>query len=105
MLECPAMSISFSDRVKIPDDILISKLQEESVILNLDSERYFGLDDVGTRILSVLTTSDSIEAAYQRLVEEYDVDGQALRLDLLELVENLLTHGILQISRGAVDHC
>ena len=99
------MSISFSDRVKIPDDVLISKLQEESVILNLDSERYFGLDDVGTRILSVLTTSDSIEAAYQKLVEEYDVDGQALRLDLLELVENLLTHGILQISRGAVDHC
>ena len=98
------MSISFSDRVKIPDDVLISKLQEESVILNLDNERYFGLDDVGTRILSVLTTSDSIEAAYQRLVEEYDVDGQALRLDLLELVENLLTHGILQISRGAVDH-
>jgi len=105
MLECPAMSISFSDRVKIPDDVLISKLQEESVILNLDSERYFGLDDVGTRILSALTTSDSIEAAYQRLVEEYDVDGQALRLDLLQLVENLLTHGILQISRGAVDHC
>ena len=99
------MSISFSDRVKIPDDVLISKLQEESVILNLDSERYFGLDDVGTRILSALTTSDSIEAAYQRLVEEYDVDGQALRLDLLQLVENLLTHGILQISRGAVDHC
>jgi hypothetical protein len=104
MVECPAMSISFSDRVKIPDDVLISKLQEESVILNLDSERYFGLDDVGTRILSVLTTSDSIEAAYQRLVEEYDVDGQALRLDLAELVENLLTHGILQISRASVDH-
>jgi hypothetical protein len=104
MVECPAMSISFSDRVKIPDDVLISKLQEESVILNLDSERYFGLDDVGTRILSVLTTSDSIEAAYQRLVEEYDVDGQALRLDLAELIENLLTYGILQISRASVDH-
>ncbi|HEU5460397.1 MAG TPA: PqqD family protein [Pyrinomonadaceae bacterium] len=91
------MSISFSDRVKIPDDVLISKLQEESVILNLDSERYFGLDDVGTRILSVLTTSESIEAAYQRLVEEYDVEDQALRQDLLELVENLLKHGLLQI--------
>ena len=31
-----AMAISFSDRVKIPDDVLISNLQEESVILNLD---------------------------------------------------------------------
>lgn len=92
------MSISFSDRVKIPDDVLISKLQEESVILNLDNERYYGLDDVGTRFLSVLTTSESIEAAYETLAREYDVDGQVLRQDLLELVRNLVDQGIIQIN-------
>ena len=84
--------------MKVPDDVLISKLQEESVILNLDSERYYGLDDVGTRFLSVLTTSDSIEAAYETLVKEYDVDGQVLRQDLLELVENLVEQGLIQIN-------
>ena len=92
------MSISFSDRVKIPDGVLISKLQDESVILNLDSERYFGLDDVGTRFLSVLTTSESIEAAYQTLVNEYKVDGQMLRQDLIELIENLSAQGLITIS-------
>jgi hypothetical protein len=94
------MPVSFSDRVKIPDDVLISNLQDESVILNLDSERYFGLDDVGTRILSVLTTSDSIEAAYNTLAQEYDVDGDVLRQDLLALVENLVAQGIVQISHA-----
>jgi hypothetical protein len=98
MLECPAMSISFSDRVKIPDDVLISKLQEESVILNLDSERYYGLDDVGTRMLAVLTTSDSIEAAYQTLVKEYEIEAHVLRQDLLELVEELVEQGLIHIS-------
>ena len=89
------MIISFSDRVKVPADVLISNLQGESVILNLDSERYFGLDDVGTRFLSVLTTSDSIEAAYNTLVTEYNVDGAVLRNDLLALVENLVNQGLL----------
>jgi coenzyme PQQ synthesis protein D (PqqD) len=89
------MTISFSDRVTVPDDVLISKLQEESVILNLDSERYYGLDDVGTRFLSALTTSDSIETAYQRLRNEYDVDPQVLRSDLLALIENLIDQGLL----------
>ena len=93
------MSISFSDRVKIPDDVLISKLQEESVILNLDSERYYGLDDVGTRILAVLTTSESIEAAYQTLLKEYNVDPQVLRQDLVELVQNLIDQGLIQINQ------
>lgn len=92
------MPISFSDRVKIPDDVLISNLQDESVILNLDSERYYGLDDVGTRILTLLSNSASIEAAYQRLVEEYDVDREALRHDLLTLIEQLVDQGLIQVS-------
>ena len=89
------MTISFSDRVTVPDDVLISHLQEESVILNLDSERYYGLDDVGTRFLSILTNADSIQSAYEQLRDEYDVDPQVLRADLLALVENLIDQGLL----------
>jgi hypothetical protein len=90
--------VSFSDRVRLPDDVLISRLQEESVILNLDSERYFGLDDVGTRFLSVLTASDSIEAAYQSLAEEYEVDREVLRQDLVALIQNLQQQGIIKVT-------
>lgn len=92
------MSISFSDRVAIPDDVLISNLQEESVILNLESERYFGLDSIGTRILTVLTTSESIETAYETLLREYDVNGQVLREDLLALVEDLAAKGLIRVN-------
>ena len=95
MIECAAMTMSFSDRVTVPDGVLISHLQEESVILNLDSERYFGLDDVGTRFLTVLSSSESIEAAYEKLVHEYDVDPNVLRDDLLTLVEKLIDQGLL----------
>ena len=89
------MTISFSDRVVVPDGVMISHLQEEAVILNLESERYFGLDDVGTRFLTVLTSSESIEAAYETLRREYDVDPQALRDDLRDLVEKLVEQGLL----------
>ena len=89
------MTIAFTDRVAVPDGVLISHLQEESVILNLESERYFGLDDVGTRFLTVLTSSETIEAAYETLREEYDVDPHALRDDLRKLVEKLIDQGLL----------
>ena len=94
----PISSISFSDRVRVPDDVLISNLQEESVILNLNSERYFGLDNVGTRMLSVLSESKSIEAAYESLLAEYDVDPQVLRQDLTSLIENLIGQGLVTIE-------
>jgi len=96
------MPVTFADRVKLPDDVLISSLQEESVILNLDSERYFGLDDVGTRMLSVLTTSTSIEAAYNLLREEYEVDAEVLKQDLLTLVDQLAEQGLIEVSNQYV---
>ena len=92
------MTISFTDRVAVPDGVLISHLQEESVILNLDSERYFGLDGVGTRMLSALSTSNSIGAAYELLLQEYDVDDEVLRRDLLSLVEQLAAQGLVSIE-------
>ena len=49
--------------------------------------------------MSVLTTSESIEVAYQTLLKEYDVDPQTLRQDLLELVQNLADQGLIQINQ------
>ena len=92
------MSVSFTDRVRVPKDVLISRLQEESVLLNLDNESYYGLDDVGTRMLSVLNSSDSVQSAWLQLVDEYDVDREVLRADLVSLVERLLEQGLVEVS-------
>jgi len=92
------MAISFTDRVRIPEEILISGLQDESVILNLSSERYFGLDEVGTRMMSVLNTSDSIQSAYETLLKEYEVEPEVLRQDLTSIVEQLMAQGLVEIT-------
>ena len=92
------MEISFTDRVKVPDQVLISGLQGESVILNLNSERYFGLDDVGTRFLTVLTSASSIQSAYETLLNEYDVEGETLRQDLISIIEQLVDQGLVEIG-------
>jgi hypothetical protein len=92
------MTISFADRVTMPEDVLVSGLENESVILNLQSETYYGLDEVGTRFLTVLTASESIQAAYEKLLDEYEVDAAALRKDLLGIVEQLSEQGIVRVE-------
>jgi hypothetical protein len=91
------MAISFTDRIRVKDEILISGLQGESVILNLNSERYFGLDEVGTRFLTLLSEADSIQAAYDSLLEEYDVEPEVLRRDLTALLDELVEQGLVEI--------
>lgn len=74
------------------------ELDGECVILNLDSERYFGLDAVGTRMWILLTASESVQAAYDTLLDEYEVDAERLRHDFRQLIEHLIAHGLVEIN-------
>lgn len=91
------MSIEFTSQVCLGPNVLLRKLEEEAVLLNLESERYYGLDGVATRMLDVLCESESVEAAYGRLVHEYDVDPETLREDLRTLADNLVRQGLLRV--------
>ena len=51
------MTVSFTDRVRVTPDVLFRVMGEEAVLVNLTTERYLGLDPVGTRMWSVLTRS------------------------------------------------
>jgi len=94
--------VSFADRVEALPHVLVRFLDKESVLLNLETERYFGLDETGTRMWQLLTTSPSIEAAYQELQNEFDVESELLRLHLTELLGRLLDNGLLQIQPADV---
>jgi hypothetical protein len=92
------MTISFDSKVTVPDDVLVSQLQGESVLLNLKSECYHGLDEVGTRFWELLTSSESIQSAYEALLSEYAVDPDTLRGDLTELVGALQEKGLVELA-------
>ena len=92
------MSVSFSNKLTVPPDVLLNTVDGESVILSLATESYFGLDESGTRMWSALTTSDSIERAYETLLTEYDVEADVLRRDLSNLIEKLLEKGLVKIG-------
>lgn len=93
-----AMEISFAKRVVVAPDTLINAIGEESVLLNLKNEQYYGLDLMGTQMWKTLADSNSIQSAYDTLLGEYDVSADVLRNDLNDLLEKLLTHGLVELQ-------
>jgi Coenzyme PQQ synthesis protein D (PqqD) len=90
------LAISFSARIKVPAHVLVQEIGGESVLLNLENERYFGLDETGTRMWAALTTARSIQSAYDSLLAEYEVDAERLRSDVQELVAKLMENGLVE---------
>ena len=94
------MPLTFSMRVSGSPDVLMNVVDGQSVLLDLKAGRYFGLDEVGTRMWQVLTASQSVEAAYTALLAEYDVAPERLKEDLLALAEKLIENGLLEAHGG-----
>jgi hypothetical protein len=90
------MAVSFTDRVRAAPHVLFRLMGEEAVLVNLNTERYLGLDPVGTRMWSVLTMATSIQAAFEELHQEYDVEPARLRADLEEFIEQLLGQQLIE---------
>ncbi len=89
--------LSFGDRATVPPHVLVRFLEQESVLLNLETEQYFGLDKTGTRMWQLVTAAPSIDAAYRELLAEFDAEPELLRSDLTELLGRLVDHGLLQV--------
>ena len=95
--------ISFLDRVEVPKHVLVRFLEKESVFLNLETEHYYGLDEIGTRMWQVVTASPNIEDAFLQLLSEFDVEAQQLRENLSELLGRLIDLGLLRVHSADVE--
>jgi hypothetical protein len=92
-----AAPLRFDLRLRIPEHVVVSDAEGESVILDLRTQALFSLDVVGTRMLASVTAAESVQAAYDRLVHDYDVEPGLLRDHLVEMLDNLLEQGLLEI--------
>ena len=85
-------------QVRLAKDILMQKVGDDAILLNLSTENYFTLDEVGTRIINTLQESDSLKQAVRKLVEIYEVDESRLTSDAIRLVEECEQNGLLQVT-------
>ena len=72
--------VSFSERLTVAPDVLFRLVGDEGVLLNLNTTLYLGLNPVGTRMWNALTSAGSIQAAYDTLLAEYEVEEFIQRL-------------------------
>ncbi len=83
-------------RVEIGDSVILQRLNEEAVLLNMSSQQYYGLNDTGTRMWELLMELGEPGKVVIQLQEEYSVPPSTLQADLETLVGELLQAGLLR---------
>ena len=70
-------------------------LEDESVLLDLASENYLGLDEVGTRIWQFIDDGETMRSVVATMLDEYDTNEETLVGDLDEFLNDLQAQGLI----------
>ena len=84
----------------IPDYVSFAFVEQDAMLLNMQNNQYYLLDDVGARLWGLMGEGKSLRESYQVLLEEYEVEPARLEQDVLELLENLKEKGLVEIVQA-----
>ncbi len=84
--------------VTIPQEVLFQDLGEETVLLNVATGKYHGLNGVGSRIWELIQDSNPMEMVLATLLDEFDVSAEHLESDLSQFLGVLQSKGLIDIQ-------
>lgn len=90
--------MNLTDKVTIPSQVMARQVGEETVILDLNSGTYFGLDPVGARIWTLLSEGKTAGEVCAVLLDEYEVEAERLQQDMSKLLDELVGRGLVKIN-------
>lgn len=94
------MNALFDGRAFATPRVLCKDLGDEAVLLDLDTETYFGLNAAGSRLWTLLTTSPTIRDAFAAMLDEFEVAPDELERDMTALITDLIDRGLLRTGNA-----
>ena len=90
--------MNLNQKITFSDTVFAQEVDGEMVLLDMNSENYFGLDEVGTAIWQAMQESGSLEEVYKAMLEQYEVEPEVLQKDLLDFAQKLSDSGLAEIK-------
>lgn len=79
-------------------DIFASPIDDEVVMANLKTDKYYGLNPVSTRIWQLLEEPTRLVDVCQTLMHEFDVDEATCQAEVLEFAQSLVDAEMVTIA-------
>ncbi len=90
--------LTLPKKVKISDNVLFQEIDNEYVLLNMESEQYFGLDEIGAKVWHIISEDGNTERVLNQIMGEYNVSIEELTSDISRLLHELNNEHLITIE-------
>ncbi len=87
-----------NSRIILSENIFAQEVDGEMMLMDMQSEEYFGLDTVGASFWQAIKEEKTLKKALEYLLDLYDTEESVLKKDLIEFAEKLKTNGLASIA-------
>jgi len=94
----PSQETLLKARIKVPQHIVYRTFPSETVVLNLQTGKYHGLNPTAGRMLETLERAESVLEAATVAAGEYDQPQAPTERDMCQLCTSLLERGLIEID-------
>ena len=94
-------TLNLHQTIALSADVISQEVSGETVLLDLESENYFGLDEVGTRIWQLIKETNDLNTICNTLLSEYEVPAERLQQDLTTLLTEIEGLGLIVLEEAA----
>lgn len=90
-------TVALTDKLVRQEDVLASIVEGELVMMNIQSDSFYGANAVGTRIWELLEQPLTVAQLCSLLQEEFDVDDQTCQQDVLPFIQKIIDEKLVRI--------
>ncbi len=87
-----------TSRIKVPQHVVYRSFPSETVVLNLQTGRYHGLNATAGSMLEALERASCLRDAAAIVAGEYEQPPAAVEQDMCELCDVLLARGLIELD-------
>ncbi|PAD78411.1 lasso peptide biosynthesis PqqD family chaperone [Paenibacillus campinasensis] len=92
--------ITAEDLIVQSEGFLVSEMDGEKVMLNIESGKYYNLGRIGGRIWELAESPISVTGMVEQLVAEYEIEPDTCRQQVERFVNQLATEGLIRVTRA-----
>ena len=85
-------------QISIPSNVFAQMVDDEMVILDTQSENYFGLDAIGTVMWEQLVKNPSLDTLKEEMLAHYDVEEAVLENDIRIFIDSLIQSNLVTLG-------
>jgi Coenzyme PQQ synthesis protein D (PqqD) len=85
-------------RVSLPEHVVYREFPAETVMLNLETEQYYGLNSTAGAMLASLAQTGEVAATVEEMVERFQRPTEEIERDLAQLCDQLSERGLIEVT-------